>query len=73
MREQLQSYIEKMNRFNQFEIEYYRKLSYEQKLDRYFELVKHTFNTLTIDEIEKIHARKLQHLCDMQKLLMRLR
>lgn len=62
MKQQLRNNIEKMIKFNKYEIEYYKKLDFKQKLEQFFELMQHTLNAISPEKIEKLHQQKLQHL-----------
>ena len=70
MKQSIQEYVQKMNKFNEFEIEQLKELDYKQKLKNFFELLKYSYSIFTKEEIEEFHKQKLKHLIDVQKTFM---
>ncbi|MEA3495988.1 MAG: hypothetical protein U9R42_08130 [Bacteroidota bacterium] len=69
MKQQYSNYIEKMNKYNTFELKYLKALKQEFKLKRFFELMELAYKNTDVKKIEKIHKEKLQHLINANRKL----
>lgn len=69
MKARLQEYRRKMQRYNEFELAYNKKLDYITKLKQYFALVEFGFKTIQKEKIKELQEEKLTHLITCQKRL----
>ncbi len=70
MKQQINTYLAKMDKFNKYELKNLKALDYKEKMSNFFELFNHTYSIYTKQEIEKFHEKKLHHLFLSQKLLL---
>jgi len=70
MKQKINTYLAKMDKFNKYELKNLKTLDYKQKMSNFFELFNYTYSVYTKQEIDKFHTKKLQHLFLSQKLLL---
>jgi hypothetical protein len=71
MENELKKYIERMNKYNQWEEEYRLQNPYteKQKIRQYLELMDLAYKTVPQKRIEKIYKEKLERLIKEKKML----
>lgn len=69
MRKQdIEQYLSKMHRFNEFELEELKNRSVQEKLDAFFRLLEDAYIMYSKEQIEAFHQEKLKHLARTQKI-----
>ena len=73
MKNELQKYIERMNKYNKWEEEYKLKNTYnpEEKVKQYIELMELAYTTVPSETIEILYKEKLKRLINERKMLLK--
>jgi len=73
MKNELQKYIERMNKYNKWEEEYKLKNPYtpEEKVKQYIELMELAYTTVPSETIEILYKEKLKRLINERKMLLK--
>lgn len=71
MKNELKKYIERMNKYNQWEEEYKlkNKLTGEQKFNQYLELMELAYLIVPKERIEMFYQEKLERIIKEKKIL----
>ena len=68
-KQDIDQYLQKMNKFNTFEREELKNMSAKEKLDVFFRLLEYTYQVYSQEQIESFHQEKIAHLVHTQKIL----